>query len=249
MANESEILNNWFAQGWGKFQRQTSRQSAPKTARRRNEIDFRCCCSWLFDLLAFNLSSVFTHLHSPCCAHCHFEWLRSDVCCQPFYFVTSGFSGLRHYVKMLKRFLLSNFSYPYTLHTNTEARARQEIVERTQQTNRRKKLFPCCAEHDGIPGPERYRKTGGKTYANSEKLFSAFLRFIVYCLLSCRGRSRVSQNEMGWWQCEKGWWWHIKSIISHCLIVLLLISLPFINYYRLRSSTADVEVQINFIFR
>lgn len=68
-------------------------------------------------------------------------------------------------------------------------------------------------------------KTGGKTYANSKKLFSAFF-FYLHCILFIP--RHVRRNEREWWQ--RGWW---KKY--HCLIFLLLIYVKSLSFSLLRA--------------
>lgn len=73
--------------------------------------------------------------------------------------------------------------------------------------------------------------------------FSAFLSVSLYSVYYPRRSIHVRRNEMERWQNKgKDDVTVEKSIISHCLIVLLLISLTFINHYRFRSYVPTVPM-------
>jgi hypothetical protein len=109
---------------------------------------------------------------------------RRDFLFSPLYREMMRCSVLCHYVKMLKQFLLS-FTHNYTqkFDVTTTRESEREIVERTQQTNRRKCFHVVLSM---MESQGRLKTGGGKTYANSEKLFSAFFFFLPFsiCLLS-----------------------------------------------------------------
>ena len=200
---------------------------------RWNEIDFffsRC----VFDLFAFDPS----HFYPP-----------------PVYIVISTVSiqllaALLLLVPRLYQWMMLCFvslcenvqTIFIILHTHLHRhsalrRHRRKIVERTQQTNRRK-MFPCCVRVWWNPRTDwKPEAKHTQTPKNCFRLFSSIV--IVYCLLSlgmCAG-TRGNDDSSEW----RGWW---KKY--HCLIVLLLISLPFINHYRFRFYV-HIDVQINFV--
>lgn len=94
-------------------------------------------------------------------------------------------------------------------------------------------------EYDGIPGL-KYWKPEAKHTQTPKKQFSAFpfplfhSQSCVHCLSSCWGimcagmRWKDDSRRRG----EAAVMPNRKSIIPHCLIVFVLISLPFINHYR-----------------
>lgn len=98
-----------------------------------------------------------------------------------------GLSALCHYVKMFKRFLLSTL-----LHKRHKHQA-QSCWARTQTNGKsRRKCFHV--EYEGIPG---LLKTGGKTYANSEKKqFSTFPFFLTLYTVYYPVQLYVCANEM-----------------------------------------------------
>lgn len=203
-----------------------------------------------FDLFAFNLSPLRRCDSIILCVHCHSDWLHSAACS---YFMPSHECLLLHVPPrgddslfcVIPWKCINAFYYPLFGTTKKHRRRRHEhkrkrgIVERTQQQRKAGEMFPCCRVWWNPRA--KVLKTGGKTYANSEK---AVFRFSLP--FSTRNRVYTVYRPTGGIMCAGMRWkddsrrrgkeavmLNRKSIIPHCLIVFVLISLPFINHYRL----------------
>lgn len=178
------------------------------------------------------------------------------------------FSGLCHYENCLNDFYypllvpaIFRFFFPFPLsrtHTQNKGKLLSAHNTTTSRRKEEKSCFHVVLSMMESQGQERIQKTGGKTYANSEKLFSAFppRLFIVFCVYyPCRSEMERRQEHRA-----KGWEEKVSFALSDCFatnLASIYKSLSF-SLLRLRNGTLLAffrlvsrpgEVQINFVFR